>query len=331
VALLGLVVALVGCTGDKNEKKNGKKDTDPLKIAYSDWPGWLVWEIANEKKFFDDAGVKVEMTYMDYDKTIDAFSGGKVDGVCIVCGDALTIGDKQPSTAIVLTDYSDGNDKIIGGEGITSIKDLKGKKVGVELNYVDHILLQAALEKNGLKEDDVTLVDLKTAATPQALRQKSVAAIGAWYPISGEALEKVPKATELFTSHDEPGLIYDALHVNRKSLDKREGDWKKVVEVWFRCLDYLENEKTRDDALKIMAKRISNDAKPEDLAKNLKGTKLLDRKGNLDAFKAGDTFKSVQHSMKYADKFYVNRKVYADSRFDSKWVDSSLVESLEKK
>jgi len=329
VALLGLVVALVGCTGDdKKKEKEGKDKDTPLKVAYSDWPGWLVWEIAVQKDFFKDAGVNVEMSYMEYGKTIDAFAAGKVDGVCVVCGDALKIGDNQPSTAIVLTDYSNGNDMIIGGEGIDSIKGLKGKRVGVELNVVEHLLLVTALEKNGMKEEDVTLVGISTDSTPASLRSKNVQAIGAWYPISGEALEKVPKAKALFTSENAPGLIYDALHVNRKSLSQRRDDWKKVVGVWFKCLDYLEDDKTRDDAVKIMAKKVG--AEPDEFKKNLKGTKLLDRKANLDAFKPGDDFTSVQHSMKHADKFYVNRKVYGDARFDSKWVDDSLVKDVGK-
>jgi NitT/TauT family transport system substrate-binding protein len=311
---------------DKDAKKDRDKDA-PLKIAYSDWPGWLVWEIAVQKKYFDDAGVKVEMMYMEYDQTFDAFAAGKVDGVCVVCGDALTIGDKSPSTAIVLTDYSNGNDAIIGGEGVESIKDLKGKKVGVELNHVEHLLLVKALEKNGLKEEDVQLVNVETSKLPASLRSKSLAAIGVWYPISGEAL-KVPKAKAIFTSADEPGLIYDALHVNRKSLKARRDDWKKVVEVWFKCLDFLQDKKTHDEAVKIMAERIGADVKPAELEKNLEGTKLLDGAANVKAMKKGDKLDSVHGSMKVADQFYVKTKFYADERYDEKYVDASLVKEV---
>jgi len=319
---VALVVGLVGCGGDKDKDNKDNKDA-ALTIAYSDWPGWLVWEIAVQKKFFDEAGVKVEMKYMEYDKTIDAFAAGQVNGVCIVCGDALTIGDKSPSTAIVLNDYSNGNDKIVG-VGVDKITDLKGKKVGVELKHVDHLLLVKALEKNGMTEKDVELVHTETAKLPAALRTGGVAAVGVWYPISGEALS-VPKAKALFTSEDVPGLIYDALMVNRKSLKDRRDDWKKVVGVWFKCLDFLNDPKTHDEAVKIMAKRIGSEAKPEDLEKNLKGTRLLDRDANLKAMEKRDTLDSVHGSMKTADKFYVDAKDYGDLRYDEKYVDPSLV------
>ncbi|HEX4646640.1 MAG TPA: ABC transporter substrate-binding protein, partial [Verrucomicrobiae bacterium] len=33
----------------------------PLKIAYSDWPGYTVFEIAKQKGWFKDAGLDVEL------------------------------------------------------------------------------------------------------------------------------------------------------------------------------------------------------------------------------------------------------------------------------
>jgi len=106
----------------------------PLIIAYSDWPGWLVWEIGIEKGFFKDAGVDVKFEWFEYLPSIEAYSAKKVDAVNIVCGDSLTA--NRLSKAIVLTDYSNGNDMIIAKKEITSIKELKGKKIGLELNVV---------------------------------------------------------------------------------------------------------------------------------------------------------------------------------------------------
>jgi len=38
----------------------------PIKIAYSDWPGWTVLEIAKQKGWFKDAGLDVELDWFDY-------------------------------------------------------------------------------------------------------------------------------------------------------------------------------------------------------------------------------------------------------------------------
>jgi NitT/TauT family transport system substrate-binding protein len=349
VPCLLLAVALVcfpatGCKkgdsggggGDDKGKGKGNQPAAALTIGYSDWPGWLVWEIANQKNFFKDAGVDVKMEWFtEYVKSIDAFTAKKLDGLLVVCGDALPAGIDVPSTAIVLTDYSNGNDMIIGQKGIKSVKDLKGKKVGLDLNLVEHILLAEAVKKHGLKEEDVGVVQITTDDTPAALKTGKVDAIGAWYPISWRALKEVPDANVLFTSEKAPGLIYDALHVNRESLVLRRDDWKKVVGVWFRCLKFLNDPKTRDEALKIMAGRIN--AKAEDLEKNLKGTRLLDREENLKAMNRkldrleGDVY-SVYGSLKNANEFYLRRKLPKyESQDIYKYVDSSLVREIEAK
>src|SRR4051812_18948727 len=156
---------------------------EPLKIGYSDWPGYTVLEVAKQKGWFKDAGLDVELVWFEYLPSIDAFSAGKVDGVCVVATDALVTGANGGKSKIVtLLDYSEGSDMIVGMPGINSIKDLKGKKVGVEVTLVEHLLLLRALEANGMKQDDVTLVNTATDKTPETLASGQVAAVGAWYP-----------------------------------------------------------------------------------------------------------------------------------------------------
>src|SRR5258708_32413999 len=64
----------------------------PIKLAYSDWPGYTVMEVAKQKGWFKDAGLDVEMVWFEYLPSIDAFSAGKVDGVMVVASDALVAG-----------------------------------------------------------------------------------------------------------------------------------------------------------------------------------------------------------------------------------------------
>jgi NitT/TauT family transport system substrate-binding protein len=296
----------------------------PLKIGYSDWPGWLVLEIAKQKGFFKDAGVDVELEWFDdYGKSIEAYTAGKLDGIMIACNDSLTA---KSSVIIVLTDFSEGNDMIIGKKGIDSIKDLKGKTVGLEKELVEHLLLVTALEKNGLKEEDVKIDNVKTEETTQALKGGKVDAIGAWYPRSGLTLQEVADSKALFTSKEAPGLIYDALQVDPASLDKRRDEWKKVVGVWFRCLEYLNDPKTHDDAVKIMSQPIKG--KPADLEKNLKGTHLLDGAGNLKAMQKKNSLDSIYGSLNNADKFYQKHVKDYKSPNTDKMVEAKLVKEV---
>jgi NitT/TauT family transport system substrate-binding protein len=300
---------------------------EPLKIGYSDWPGWVAWEIAIDKQWFKEEGVDVKFEWFDYVASMDAFAAGKLDAVTMTNGDALVTGATgAKSVMILMNDFSNGNDMIIGGPGISSLKDLKGKKIGVEVGFVDHLLLLNGLEKNGMKESDVELVNVPTNETPQVLASGEVSAVGAWQPSSGEALKLVPGSKPIYTSADEPGLIYDVLAVSPESLAARRDDWKKVIKVWYRAVAYLKDPKTHDDAVKIMAARVG--LAPEEYAKFIDGTKIL----TLDEAKVfmvkGEGFKSIYGSTKIADDFNVANKVYEDPQPIDDYIDPSLMNEM---
>lgn len=296
---------------------------EPLKIGYSDWPGWVALEVGIEKGWFKQAGVDVKFEWFDYVASMDAFAAGKLDGVTMTNGDALVTGASgAKSVMILMNDFSNGNDMIIGKPGITSIKQLKGKKIGVEIGFVGHLLLLNALEKNGLSETDVELVNVPTNETPQVLASGDVDAIVAWQPNSGMALTLVPGSKAIYTSADEPGLIYDLLAVSPQSYSARKDEWEKVIKVWYRIVDYIKDPKTFDDAIKIMASRVG--LKPEEYKTFVKGTKILTLDEAKRYFKEGKGFDSLYGSTKIADDFNVANKVYDKPQDISSYIDASL-------
>lgn len=300
----------------------------PLKIAYSDWPGWVAWDIGIQKGWFKEAGVDVEFVWFEYVASMDAFAADQVDAVCMTNGDALVTGSSgKACKGILINDFSNGNDMVVAAPGIRSMKDLKGKKVGVELGFVGHLLLLKGLEANGLKESDVTLVNVPTGETPQALASKQVDAIVAWQPNSGQALKQVPGSRPVFTSADAPGIIYDLLYVSNESLAANREDWKKVVQVWGRIVDHIKDEKNKEDVLKILSARVG--LTPAEYAPLLSGTQLLTLEESKAVFKKADGLKSVYGSSKVVDEFNVNNKVYDAAQNIDSYFDPSLLMSLD--
>jgi NitT/TauT family transport system substrate-binding protein len=300
-----------------------------LKIAYSDWPGWVAWDIGIQKGWFKEAGVAVDFGWFDYVPSMDAFSAGKVDAVTVTNGDALVTGSSgAPSKCIVMNDFSNGNDMIVAKPGIKTMAELKGKKIGVEVGFVDHLLLLKALESANLTEKDVKLVNITTDKTPEALKSGAADAIAAWQPHSGQALKELPGSTAIFTSADAPGLIFDLLCVNPKSLGERRADWQKVVGVWFRIADFVNDPKNLDEAAKIMGARVGQSA--EEYKKLMKGTFFLGLEGNLKAWKKAETLESVFGSSKITDGFFTTNKMYkAPVKFEE-YLDPSMVEAIAK-
>lgn len=300
---------------------------EPLKIAYSDWPGWVAWQVGIDKGWFKEAGVDVDFEWFEYVPSMEAFSAGKVDAVSMTNGDALVTGATgAPSKAIIINDYSNGNDMIVAKPGIETVKDLKGKKIGVEVGFVDHLLLLKALEANGMTEKDVTLVNVPTQETPKAFASGDVDAIAAWQPNSGQALKAVPGSKAIYTSSNVPGLIYDVLAVNPASLSARPDDWKKVAKVWYKIVDYFYNPDTKADAIKSMSARVN--LSPEEYSAFVDGTKILKLSEAKKAFEKGEGLDSIYGSGAIVDKFNVDNKVYEKPQTVADYIDPSITEGL---
>ena len=306
----------------------GAAGAEPLKIAYSDWPGWVAWEVAIQKGFFKKAGVDVRFEWFDYVASMDAFAAGKVDACAMTNGDTLVTGATGGrGIMILINDYSNGNDMIVGAPGINSVKDLKGKKIGVEIGFVSHLLLLKALEANGLTESDVELVNVATDETPQTLASGDVDAIVAWQPNSGNTLKAVAGSKAIFTSADVKGLIYDVLAVSPESYTTRKGDWAKVIEAWYMAVDYIKDPATADDAIAIMAARVEID--PADYKAFVDGTYILTKDEAKTRAAKGDGFDSVYGSSRIADDFNVKYKVYDVAQDIESYIDLSIVAGME--
>jgi NitT/TauT family transport system substrate-binding protein len=299
----------------------------PLRIAYSDWPGWVAWDIAVRKNYFKEEGVDVSFVWLEYVPSMEAFSDGKVDAVCMTNGDALVVGSSgAPSVGILLNDYSNGNDMIVARAGFSKMQDLRGKKIGVEVGFVDHLLLMQALQAAKMSESDVDIVNTKTHETPQALKSGSVSAIAAWQPNSGYALEEVPGSKPIFTSSNVPGLIYDLLFVSRASLEKRRADWKKVVKVWFRVAAFVDDPAHRREAAEIMGATTKMSA--DKYEKLMDGTRFLGATENKRRLSPTPGLDSVQGSSHIVDQFNVANHVYKDSIAVEPFFDPTLVDEV---
>jgi NitT/TauT family transport system substrate-binding protein len=327
LAVLTMLLPLASCS---EGEENTVSPAAPLRIGYSDWPGWVMWEIAREKGFFEANGVPVEMVWMDYVPSMEAFAAGQLDAVSMTNGDAMVTSSQsgKQSIGIIVNDYSNGNDMVIGRPGINSMADLRGKKIGVEVGFVDHLLLLKALEANGMTEDDVELVNMATNELPQALASGAVEAIAAWQPNSGQALKSVPGSKSLYSSADQPGLIYDMLFVTPESLASRNADWEKVVRTWYQVVDFLMDPANREEAVRILASRVN--LPPEEYAPLLEGTKVLTVEEALRALSedVGAGLSSIAGSNAAVDAFNLQYEVYTTSQAATAGFDSSLTSAV---
>lgn len=327
-------ILLAGCDNKAKVPEDKESSTaatssnsKPIIIGYSDWPGWVAWQVAIEKGWLKDAGVNVEFKWFDYSASLSAFSANQLDAVFVTNGDnLLTASGGTQGMMILATDYSAGNDVIIAKEGINSIQDLKGKSVGLEKGLVDHLLLTTALSDQKISINDVKLVNSATNQLPQVFTSREVSAIAVWQPVASQALKSVSGSKIIYTSKDKPGLIYDTLSVNMGHLSAHKEEWKKILQVWDKTVKYINNPATHADAVKIMANRSGVDPKQYELM--VSGTHLLTIADNKKVFTKGDGFDSIYGSSYHVNKFNVKNGIYKTEQNVDGLIYPALIQEL---
>lgn len=310
-----------------SEKATGTVNTKPITIGYSDWPGWVAWQVAIEKGFFKEAGVNVDFKWFDYSASINAFSANQLDAISVTNGDNLVIASGGTKGAMIMvTDYSAGNDVIIAKNGINSVDELKGKKIAVEKGLVDHLLLSTALDDAKIKSSEVNLINSMTNELPQVFNSPDVSAIAVWQPVANQALKAVSGSKIIYSSKDKPGLIYDTLTVNMTHLSANKEEWKKIIQVWDKTVKFINDPATHDEAVKIMANKVGVD--PKQYEQFIGGTHLLDLSANKTVFSKGTGFDSIYGSTYHVNKFNVSNGVYTTEQDADGLIVSTLVGEL---
>jgi NitT/TauT family transport system substrate-binding protein len=253
----GLAMALALGFGPAAEAAP-KKD---FKFAWSIYVGWMPWPYAQEsgilKKWADKYGISIELTEInDYVESINQYTAGAFDGVVVTNMDTLSIpaAGGVDSTAIILGDYSNGNDAVIlKSIGINpkkkSLADIKGQKVNLVQLSVSQYLLSQALLTVGLKESDVSLVNTSDADIVSAFGTSDVQALVTWNPQVSEIL-KSRNAQKVFDSSQIPGQIQDLAVVSSAVLKDNPNFAKALTGAWYEVMGILstnsaESEKAR--------------------------------------------------------------------------------------
>lgn len=257
----------------------------PVRLGFSAWPGWFPWQVAEEQDLFAANDVQVELVYFEkYTDSLNALATGNLEANSQTLNDTLAwISGGSAQTIVLTNDNSTGNDQIIAREGITTVADLAGARVGVEEGTVDHFLLLLALEEAGLAEDDIEIVPLATDAAAAAFVAGQVDAVGAFAPFTTTALER-PGSTVIASSADFPGAIPDHLVFDTGFVESNPDSVQAVVDAWFDTLEWIADHP--GEAVEIMAERAG--VSVADYRSYDAGTTIFSRADNVAAFAPGD-------------------------------------------
>jgi NitT/TauT family transport system substrate-binding protein len=321
-SLLIALVALVGASIATAQSSEPIK----LNLGYSVWVGYGPWFIAQEEGYFKDNGLDVTLT--DVENPADRFTamaGGQLDGLSTTL-DTLSqyCNPETPFKAILGLDESSGGDGIVANSSITSIADLKGKKIGVNLGSVSQFFLEYVFKENSLTDADVTLVRMSQGDVPAALAAGQIDAGVTWEPHLTASVKN--GATLLVDSKSTPGLIVDVLVMRQDVLDARPEVAPALIDAWYKSIAYLNSD--TEDAETTMAKGLGSFYETAaDIAADLKGATMFDQPMN-EAFwapGAADEPAKATDTMNFALDTYTRLGVITDPCTSDKLLDASYV------
>lgn len=188
VALIAAVLALAGCSVDKGGQSGNDPDKPTIRIGYQTFPsgdlivknsGWLEEALPdyNIKWTKFDSGADVNTAFIAKELDFGALGSSPV---ARGLSEPLNI----PYQVAFVLDVAGDNEALVArnGSNITTVADLKGKRVGTPFASTAHYSLLAALNQNGLSPADVALVDLQPQAILAAWERGDIDAAYTWLP-----------------------------------------------------------------------------------------------------------------------------------------------------
>ena len=172
-------------------------ETVNINVGYMPNYGGL-WSLmtAKEKGFFEEEGLNVTMTQFEDGPTIiAAMENGSVNFGYIGQG-AHKLCVQGNATIIALSHISNG-DALIGGPGISTVEDLKGKVVAYSSGTSSEDILRNALTAHNMTMDDIQAMDMDAPSIVTAMMSGGVDACATWSPNSLTILEGMEGTTKL--------------------------------------------------------------------------------------------------------------------------------------
>jgi NitT/TauT family transport system substrate-binding protein len=297
-----------------------KPKTPTFSLAWSEYPSWSVFGVADELGLIDGAagklgelekkhGIDIELKEAGYDSCLNMFSSSDCDAVCMTNMDALIVSPNRDGVAVLPTSTSNGADACLVTDQIADIEALKQHKVyGLEATVSEYCFVRC-LEKAGFSEADFqfTNQDPALAATNMQQGNESHQAIMVWNPFVLQTLKDRSDVKVLFDSSQIPGEIVDMVVIGRDSLEKPGADQflKAVNEAFYAVVKEMESPERGDDVLVALGKKFSN-LDLEEMKQVVQQTVFYKTPAEAKALLEGAEF---QETMNTVSKFIVDHKI----------------------
>ena len=253
-----------------------------LRHAAHPWPGYEFVFLARELNLLDPALVKLIETPAAT-ANIRALGSQVIESSSLTLDEVLSARERGiPLTIVSVLDVSMGADVLMAPASVSSLKDLKGLRIGVEHTATGALMLDSALKVAGLTAADIQTVYVTVDEHYEAYTQGLVDAVVTYEPVKSR-LAKLG-AEVRFSSREIPGMIIDLMAVRSDVMESHAAAIREVVHAHFRALEAWQRDPEKYSAL--MAARLNLPV--DDVVGAFSTLELPDLKQNLSWFEGAE-------------------------------------------
>jgi NitT/TauT family transport system substrate-binding protein len=186
---------------------------EKVRFGYiADYNGTSLLAIANKQGLWKKAGLDPKLSvFTNGPLQIQALNSRSLDFGYI--GPGAVWLPASGHSKIIAVDTLTYADRVIAQPGITSIKQLRGKKVGYPAGTSGEMVLNLALQSAGMTEKDIDAVPMDPATIVSAFLSGKIAGAGIWYPLISSIKAKKPNLNEIASTKDFKGRAFPTAFV----------------------------------------------------------------------------------------------------------------------
>ncbi|CRF33603.1 nitrate ABC transporter [Brachyspira suanatina] len=260
IYIFSILILLISCNIKKEDES---KDTNiKIKVGYLyEFAGASAIAIAKEKGFFEEENLDAELfEFFNGHAAILSMVSKEIDFTYIghAAHSLIINGDVQ----ILIPNGISKGEKIITGKwtGINNISDLKRKTIATHFGTSSATMLNAILEKNNIKLEDINLTNINITNLDDALINKEVDAVSIWDPYTRQITEKIPNDYKILAdiaNYSNEIILTSSFVSTSEYINNNPDTVKKFSRAILKAMDYRKNNIY--EAVEITAKLTGND------------------------------------------------------------------------
>jgi NitT/TauT family transport system substrate-binding protein len=226
------------------------QQTPSFTVGWSVYVGWDPYYYMAKagilRKWGAKYGINIRVQRFDYAPSLDAFVAKNIDACAMTNMEALDMPAAAgiDTTAIIVGDYSNGNDAVIARPGI-GFAQIPGKQVLLVEKTVSQYLFERGMAINGLGDQIKRVKYINTSDSDIAaafLTDSSKPVAVTWKPMVSQIMKTKDMKT-VFNSSQIPGEILDLMVVRTEVLNRPDGSGQKFAKAlagaWYEVMSQM--------------------------------------------------------------------------------------------